>query len=48
VTRELDPGLRPEEARADVEDLFAWHPVGVDGRLIPVAWSLEERFSLSS
>lgn len=46
TTRKLDPGLPPEEARADVRDLAAWEPVilGIDG--LETAWAIEERFGL--
>ena len=47
TTRKLRPGLAPDEARADVADLRAWRPVTIDGTLLDVAWSLEDRFSLS-
>lgn len=47
VTRKLDPGLTPTEARAEVRNLFAWRPVAVDGEMVEAAWSLEDRHSLS-
>jgi predicted nucleic acid-binding protein len=47
ATRKLQPGLARESARADVRDLMAWRPVGVDSALLEDAWWLEARFSLS-
>jgi predicted nucleic acid-binding protein len=47
ATRKLRPGLDRESARADVRDLMAWRPVGIDGALLEDAWWLEARFSLS-
>jgi len=47
ATRKLSPNLSPEEARADVEELAAWDPLPVDGRLVRAAWRLQDAFSLS-
>jgi predicted nucleic acid-binding protein len=47
VTRKLDPGLRVDEARADVRDLAAWRPVRIDETIVEAAWHLEDRFRLS-
>jgi predicted nucleic acid-binding protein len=47
VTRKLDPGLEPADARADVRDLLAWEPVLVDAPVIEAAWRLESRWSIS-
>ncbi len=47
VTRKLRPGLSREAAQADVRDLMAWHPVGVDEPLLEDAWWLEQRFGLN-
>jgi predicted nucleic acid-binding protein len=47
TTRKLRPGLAPNEARADIDDLRAWRPVAIDGNLLDSAWTLEDRFSLS-
>ena len=47
TTRKLRPGLAPNEARADIDDLRAWRPVAIDGNLLDAAWSLEDRYSLS-
>jgi predicted nucleic acid-binding protein len=46
VTRKLKPGLRPEEARADVRDLLAWRPARTDALMLEDAWGLETRFEL--
>lgn len=42
VTRKLDPGLLPEEARRDVRDLFRWRPVVLDEALSETAWSFQD------
>jgi predicted nucleic acid-binding protein len=47
TTRKLIPGLRPQEARADVEDFLAWQPVPVGGPALRLAWSIQDRFGLS-
>ena len=47
LTRKLDHPLDPEEARQVVRGLFAWNPVTVNDRTIEVAWSLQDRYSLS-
>ena len=47
TTRKLRPGLAPEEARADVNDLAAWSPVVIDIGVVEAAWALEDRFGLS-
>lgn len=47
TTRKLSPGLSPDEARADVEDLSAWRPIQIDTDAIRAAWSIEDRFGLS-
>jgi predicted nucleic acid-binding protein len=47
VTRKLQPGLPPADARSDVRDLFAWEPVTVDGEVVESAWRIESRWGLS-
>ncbi len=47
MTHKLRPGLDREVAQADVRDLMAWRPVGIDGPLLEDAWWLEQRFRLS-
>ena len=47
ASRRLKPGLDRAVAQADVRDLLAWRPVGVDIPLLEDAWWLEGRFSLS-
>lgn len=47
ATRKLEPGLPPEVARADVEDLSAWRPITIDVAVLEAAWSIEDRFALS-
>lgn len=46
VTRKLRPGLERDEAQADVRDLLAWRPVGVDSLTLDAAWGMERRFRL--
>lgn len=36
-----------DEARAEVRDLLAWHPVAVDGALLASGWKIQDRFRLS-
>lgn len=47
VTRKLDPGLPPAEARAVVRALEAWQPATVGPRTLETAWDLQDRWSLS-
>jgi predicted nucleic acid-binding protein len=47
VTAKLEPGLPPTLARADVRNLLAWKPIGVDGRGLEEAWRLQDRYQLS-
>lgn len=47
TTRKLRPGLTPDDARADVRDLFAWRPVALGPEGMEAAWAIEERFGLS-
>jgi predicted nucleic acid-binding protein len=47
TTRKLRPGLSPQAARADVEDLLAWRPVVLDAAVVKVGWTIEDRFGLS-
>ena len=47
VTRKLKPGLRPEEARTDVQALFHWL-VPVEAPLVlEAAWHLQDKGSFS-
>lgn len=46
TTRKLTPGLAPEQARADIQDLLAWRPVPVDAEVLQGAWIVEDRFGL--
>jgi len=46
LTRKLDPGLDRETAQADVRDLMAWRPVGIDAMVLEDAWRLEDRYGL--
>jgi predicted nucleic acid-binding protein len=47
ITRNLDPGLPPEQAWQDVQALFTWAPQPVDQELLALARELERRFDLS-
>jgi predicted nucleic acid-binding protein len=47
VTRKLDPGMALADARADVRDLLAWHPLPVTGELVTEAWQIQDRFQLA-
>jgi predicted nucleic acid-binding protein len=46
VTRKLHPGLTPDEAQADVRDLWAWRPLLLDAEVMEGAWAIERRFGL--
>lgn len=47
VTRDLDPGLPPEQAWQDVQALLTWNPQPVDHELLALARELERRYDLS-
>jgi predicted nucleic acid-binding protein len=47
VTRKLQPGLDPHNAREDVRLLLAWHPMPVDIRMVEGAWRIQDRYRLS-
>jgi predicted nucleic acid-binding protein len=36
-----------KDAQAEVRDLMAWRPVGVDGVILEQAWKIEGRYQLS-
>jgi predicted nucleic acid-binding protein len=36
-----------DEARAEVKDLLAWHPVTVDAAILERGWRLQDRYQLS-
>jgi predicted nucleic acid-binding protein len=40
------PAARPE-ARAEVRDLLAWHPVPIDADLLEHGWKIQDRYQLS-
>lgn len=46
VTRNLDPGLPPEQAWQDVQALLTWDPQPVDRELMALARDLERRYDL--
>lgn len=45
VTRKW-PAAR-DEARAEVRDLLAWHPVVLDEEVLVSGWSIQDRYKLS-
>lgn len=47
VTRKLDPGLRPDEAREHVRLFLAWHPIPVDEPVLESALALQDTCKLS-
>ena len=47
VTRKLDPGLEPADARSEIDDLAAWKPLANDQSLMTAAWEIEDRHGLS-
>jgi predicted nucleic acid-binding protein len=47
VTRKLDPGLSPGEARSDIRSLLAWNPLPADQPLLETAWRIEDTFKVS-
>jgi len=47
VTEKLRPGLDPDQARSDVQALFAWRPIPIETRVIQGAWPNQDRFRLS-
>jgi predicted nucleic acid-binding protein len=47
VTGKLQPGMEPQDARDDVQALFAWRPIPVDADVIKGAWIIQDRFKLS-
>ena len=36
-----------EQARAEVRDLLAWHPVAVDAALLERGWKIQDRYRIS-
>jgi predicted nucleic acid-binding protein len=47
VTGKLKPGLRPEDARADVRALLAWQPQPVNGDVLVGAWEAQDSYGFS-
>jgi predicted nucleic acid-binding protein len=47
VTNKLQPGMAPQDARDDVQALYAWCPIPVDMNVIKGAWMIQDRFQLS-
>jgi predicted nucleic acid-binding protein len=36
-----------EQARAEIRNLFAWHPLAMDAELLARGWQLQDRYQLS-
>ena len=47
VTTRLQPGMDLQRARDDVESLFVWRPIPINGDVIKGAWLIQNRFKLS-
>jgi predicted nucleic acid-binding protein len=47
VTRKLKPGMRPDDAWDDVQDLLAWDPRPTDRELLVSAREVERRYRIS-
>ena len=47
VTRELNPGLTPDEAWDDVEALSVWDPLPMDMPLLQRGYAVQRRYGLS-
>lgn len=47
VTRRLVLGLDREQARLMVRSLLSWQPIPTTTETLEIAWSLEDRYSLS-
>ncbi len=47
VTQKLDPGLDTKDARDDVRLLLSWEPIAVTGRVIELAWAIQDQHQLS-
>lgn len=47
VTEKLNPGMPPEDARADILALRAWNPLFPDADLFEDAWAVEDRYGFS-
>ena len=47
VTTKLQPGMNPQNAREDIQSLFAWHPIPVNIDVIKGAWVIQDQFQIS-
>ena len=47
VTEKLKPGLDPNQARRNVQALFAWRPIPIETKVIQAAWPNQDRLRLS-
>lgn len=44
VTRKVRQPMAEDAARAEIAELAAWRPVGIDKDLIGAAWEIEDRY----
>lgn len=47
VTQKLQPGLDPEEAWKDIDNLLVWEPAPIDAGVLRRAYATHQRFALS-
>ncbi|MDT8379194.1 MAG: PIN domain-containing protein [Desulfotignum sp.] len=47
VTQKLKPGMKTSNARLDIKNLMAWHPVAVDLTIIKNSWSIQDTYQFS-
>jgi predicted nucleic acid-binding protein len=47
VTTILQPGMNPQNAREDIQSLFAWRPIPVNRDVIKGAWVIQDQFQIS-
>ena len=47
VTSKLDPGMKAEDARADIRNLMVWKPVEIDRNVMEGAWIVQDRYTFS-
>jgi len=47
VTQKLKPGMTQVNARLDVKNMMAWHPVTVDESVMEISWSLQDQYRFS-
>ena len=47
VTRKLRPGMKDDEARAEVRSLMRWKPAAINEALFETAWRSSDRFRIT-